>query len=282
MDGLLSLRFIHSRPFMVFFAFCLFFVCFGSRLSFADDVDQVCNTDSHKIWYVAIGSDVFAFPYDQFFNSTGGPLVEDVDPRQALLPPNPKAPIGCKDNPQQLRHFSVLNRPEIESINPTASFPQYIGLLEMSLYPGPYAPAPIGYPIIEDQLAARITCQTKKFIVSWNDGTILCTNTRKTLNPILNPSNDYVSKSWEFIISGNKYLTPLGQNLVENEFLNSVDVSYLLTPNIYLHYSWLPPKSASAIDPIYLITLDQLFLQKLSSYRVLNYQWPSHSPESHT
>jgi len=93
------------------------------------------------------------------------------------------------------------------------------------------------------------------------------------LNPLLKNPPDY-KNSWEFIISGNLYLTPLGQNLVVDEAVNSVGSGYLLKPDVIFGYDLFLPKNASEITTGYLINLDKLVQARLSDYEVKNYAWP--------
>jgi hypothetical protein len=129
-------------------------------------------------------------------------------------------------------------------------------------------------PLITQWQLEAISCQTKKMIRRWDDGTILCADKTGQLNPLLNSGDFKNGVGWEFIISANVYRTPLGQNLIMDEALNRVEVSYLLIPDLSLGYYWHAPEAASDIDPSYIINIDRLFESALSKFKVQNYRWP--------
>jgi len=267
------LRRAFFKKFKIYFITAIILSGVSYRLASAISPDLICVSGNQKIWYIAIGIDVFALPYSQFFDQTGGPTVDNLDQKFLNVPPNPKAPVGCKDNPQQVTRFAVLNRPNLEPQTYSGPMPQEIYKLEMYTYPNRTLSGPKFDPIILALFNEAINCNREPLIKRWDDGTLLCSDTAGPLNPALNNETPTEGIAWEFIISGNLYLTPMGQNLVENEFANVVDVTYLISPGIVVHYEWWPTKYAKSITPNYLINVDKLFLQKLYSYRISNYKW---------
>jgi hypothetical protein len=265
-----------NRQIRTVFALVASFVltlCSWPALAFApNDPVQICKADGGKTWYFSLGREVFEITNPDYSN--GGPLVDNVDARYALIPPNPASPIGCKGNPQQLREFSSLNWPRLEPDKYTGNMPPTTDLVELIRYPYSNTVTPNVDPVIFGLEIVANKCQNKKIIKRWGNGTFLCTNQEGQLNSMLTDPPYQVGAGWEFIISGNLYLTPLGQNLVMNGESNHVDVSYLLTPDILLNYKWYPPRSASHIDPAYLIRVDRLFRAKLSTYQVESFPWP--------
>jgi hypothetical protein len=246
---------------------------FVHHAAFADDQPIFCKIDSGKDWYFAVGRTVFEVKDPNY--STGGPLVGSVNSKYALNPPDPTAPVGCKGNPQQLNTFSALNWPKIEEQLKTKGLPKQVDLLQLYRYPNINSNSPLLDSVIERRKIEAIKCQNKKFIKRWDDGTILCSDTTGQLNPILSVGSDRLGIAWEFIISGNKYLTPLGENLVMSEDQVGVDVNYLLSPTVLVHYSWHPPADASSISPSYIMAIDTGFQKALSIYQISNYVWPS-------
>jgi hypothetical protein len=243
----------------------------------ADTID-VCKSDYGKTWYFAIGRSVFKIDNPNYTN--GGPDVRNINSSFAIVPPDAASPVGCQNNPQQLSQFSSGNMLQLESAGYSGNMPKQVQLISLVRYP--YSPALI--PALDPEILAidhtAANCRNKMFISRFDDGTFLCSNTRGQLNPLLSNARDYIS--WEFIISGNLYLTPLGQNLVVNEAVNSVGSGYLLKPDVLFGYDLFLPKNASKINAAYLIDLDKLVQEKLSNYEVQNYPWPTKSTNKAT
>lgn len=236
-----------------------------------NDSAQVCSAGGEKKWYFAIGRSVFEITEPEVMTAA---LIHNVDPKYALIPPNPSSPVGCEDNPQQLAEFSIINWPYLEPQNYVGDMPIVADLTELYRYPYSNIVPPSIDPVIEGLESAALECQNKKFIERWDNGTILCANKTGQLNPLLNAGHFQFGVGWEFIISGNKYLTPLGQNLVMSELTTGVDVDYRIAPDVSLHYTWSLPKSASQVDADYLIGVDTLFQKSLLAYQKANYSWP--------
>jgi hypothetical protein len=247
-------------------------ISLASKPAFADDKPQLCTLDNGKTWYFAIGRTVFEMIDPDF--SHGGPGVSGMDPSLALIPPNPASPIGCKDNPQQLGNYSALNWPRLEPESYTGPIPKVTEAFGIGRYPyRAELPPNIDPVIIQMETVARV-CEHTKFITRYDDGTILCADTKGQLNWALVDQKSPNGIAWEFIISGNSYLTPLGENLVMEEDTDQVGVSYRLTPDVVLNYGWFLPASATNVDENYLINVNKILLAKLRSYEVANYPWP--------
>ncbi len=240
------------------------------EVAHADSI-HVCSADNGKTWYFAIGKSVFKIDKPNYTN--GGPDIRDIDPGSALVPPDGTSPIGCQNNPQQLSQFSSGNTLQLEPPDYSGDMPKKVQIFSLVRYP--YSPTVI--PALDPEILSidhtAANCKNKLFIIRFDDGTLLCSNVKDQLNPLLKNPPDY-KNSWEYIISGNLYLTPLGQSLVVDEAVNSVGSGYLLKPDVIFGYDLFLPKNASKITTDYLINFDKLVQARLSDYEVKNYAWP--------
>jgi hypothetical protein len=243
-----------------------------SSAAWAGNQPIFCQSTGGKTWYFALGKTVFEIDRDNF--SKGLPQVADVNPTFALSPPDSKVALGCNENPQQIETFSILNWPRLKSIKAGVNLPPEPILLELYRYPALGNTSPLIDPEIERLKIAAIKCQNKPFLQRWDDGTFLCAEKSGLLNPLLETGSHRYGVAWEFIISGKLYLTPLGQNLIMSEDQIGVDANYLLSPDISVHYTWIPPKTASDINPAYIIEVDKAFELVMSSFLVTHFQWP--------
>jgi hypothetical protein len=81
----------------------------------ADIRSENLHDENDKTWYFSFGKTVFERPYSSFKQfDLGWTILTPIDPRNALIPPNPHAPVGCKDNPQQLSELYTSDWPTLE------------------------------------------------------------------------------------------------------------------------------------------------------------------------
>jgi hypothetical protein len=244
---------------------------------YAFALPQACKSDGGKTWYFSIGKTVFemsnfdpAIFNPASFRSNAG----DVAPDERLIPPNPAVPIGCRDNPQQLRYFEVWGWPRLQPVGYAGDMPIAPGPLWLIRFSPPVDDAPKEDKILFWREESIIDCENKKFLKRFDDGTILCTDQPGDKDSMLLTSPDLFDTQWEFIISAKRYSTPLGDNLVVDNGIQGPSAIYLLNPDILLNYSWNVIGRKAPVDPAFLISVDQSIISAIQSSEVSNYPWP--------
>jgi hypothetical protein len=242
---------------------------FPLKVALADSQVHLCQIGGETTWYFAIGRDVFRQPSSDLVKFL--PDIDDVNHSDALIPPNPASPVGCKDNPQQIQDFHAVNWPQIEGNDYTGPIPKFIYVFQMFRnfdYHPEQNPPSSHYSSIRKP---GDVCKGDTYSEQFSDGITYCTNKKIGLNSMAAPFT--ADLGWEFIIPPNVYPLPLGQELIVGG-ASLIDVQYLLTPDINLWYIWYVPKQMRRVDPQYAMTIDELMQKSILSQKIQNYPWP--------
>lgn len=243
------------------------------KISWAVDDNRVvaCKSDNGKTWFFSIGKDVFE---TSFATSTGKeffPTILNINSSEKLVPPDPTAPVGCRNNPQQLQTYSGLNVPILSGGKYHPDIPSSIYELQMSRF------RPDGKTIYDVAIAnfADILhyCASLPFEKRWPDGSIYCTDVADNLDSSYNNGAHFARV---YVLSSKTYQTPYGTNFyLTCTFIFGCDSSYQLTDDIYLSYNWLPRDALRPIQPPAIILVDEALKKTLNTWLVSDYKWPN-------
>lgn len=115
-----------------------FAICSASGHAYA--LPTPCKTDGGKTWYFSIGKTVFGLT--NLDPTILGSEADEVEPGDRLVPPNPEAPEGCKDDPQQLRYFRPEGWPRLQSAGYAGDLPIWADTLSLERFPPPDGDSP--------------------------------------------------------------------------------------------------------------------------------------------
>jgi len=240
------------------------------------DAIQTCKLDGGNTWYFSIGRTVFRLTSQEYPSTIiqfqDFKRVDDIDKRYDLMPPNPASPIGCEENPQQLSDFDSIGL-QLEQNDYLGNMPKHAAAIEM-FFNSSVDNTPSINPALFFLHGEYNFCKNQKALKIFKDGTFLCSYRAGKLSPSSKDVQNDIIHDWEFIISGNLYLTPMGSNLTMIELSGFANVSYLFSQDIFLRYTINLPVVASQIDQNYIINVDRLVRAKIDSHIVENYPWP--------
>ncbi len=239
---------------------------------------EFCRLDSGRIWYFSVGHMVFRIP---IFNGFSANLSERLSPGDRLAPPDPTAPTGCRDNPQQLSAVWLINWPQLKPSKDTQNFPTIVYQLNLRLGTPTDQDAEVGANESKPCGSAS-TNFTKRF----DNGTVYCTNKLEGMQSLSGYPDSYGNLSslyWRFFVSKNSYKTPLGGQLSVLGFVvGGASASYYIAPDVVVDYNWTIPLQKINVDPNYVIEVDQLIQKSLKQYEIDKYSWTGGEAKSAT
>ena len=227
---------------------------------------QVCAADGGKTWYFSLGRVVFERKINVAKLTIDPTFVENVDPSAILQAPDPKAPIGCKDNPQQLRYYSTTGWPQLEWQHQT-DMPQVPMLLELW-----FDPVMVSVRKEAGQLYFPVWMQDCtgyfKVIHDWPNGTEYCTNSQQALK------GSSVGGG-ELLVPRAVYAMPMSwQKLSVMNGFEGIDTTYFLSDFITINYriQYKPPPLEEF--PKRAIEFDRSLRAALLAQELPDYRWP--------
>lgn len=231
------------------------------------DAPSFCTLDGKKTWYFALGKMVFRIPVSKNLSPNIMPQPPGGD---WLIPPDASAPVGCKNNPQQIAIVSLINWPPLQLPRDAPDLPDRVYTLDLD------------FVRLTNQVSGTTEAKpcgvaVKNYLKILDDGTIYCTNKQEGLDTLSGswdlPWKPY-SMYWRFFVAKKVYETPLGGQLsVFGSPFGGFSASYYLAPKIVIHYQWLMPLHEIAVDPAYVIKADELIEKSLKRYEIVNYPW---------
>jgi hypothetical protein len=254
--------------FRIAFLFLLFFL--SDVRAFAEQTDEIqtCKAGNGQTWYFSIGQEVFKINLP--IRSEFLPIIQDVDHAHALVVPDSKVPVGCKDNPQQLNYFNATDWLRLKSDKDLSNMPKGLFVFAMGRNWNKVQNQNFTSADINTLRLRYHFCTGEFFVKTWDDGTVYCTNSEVGLKSLTTPFGTV----WQFIISPKAYLTPLKQQLTMTKSYD-VQTNYLLSPDLSLSYAWIPPKQEIPINPNYVINVDKMVQKAVHELLVKNYPWPN-------
>jgi len=247
--------------------------------SHAFALPEACKADGGKTWYFSIGRAVYELKnFNASIVRSDADEASDIDPGEKLIPPNPAVPIGCRDNPEQLRYFRAEGWPPLQPMGYAGEMPDAPRMLWLIRYPLPGDDVPKGNRLLFFRELSVENCENKKYLTRYDDGTILCTDQTGDQNSKLLDSVDPTVSEWEFIISTKLYSTPFGDNLVVDNGPLGPSAIYLLSSDVILNYSWWIIGRKAPVDPAFAILVDQSIIAALKANEVNDYPWPKRTP----
>lgn len=253
----------------------LIFNTFLQYNAFADNQIQSCKIDDGLTWYFSLGRTVFEMSSSNFIGKNSQSLeIKNIDPEQALIPPNPNIPVGCRDNPQQLVGIKIGQWPTFGKYDyPEQDFPGQM----------PHSPnlIELRYDLISASKQKKEgknvlfpsdnSCGSLKFQKIFRDGSIYCTRDAQGLT---NP--DPWSSGWILLVPNNIYPLPLSWEHFELlHGFSDIETRYWLTDFIQMNYKTLFPSLPLSSLAQRSIDFDRAVRASIMAAELQNYNWPT-------
>jgi hypothetical protein len=248
--------------FVLYFGLTIVGALLAAKPSIADDYPIFCRMSESPVWYFQVG--ISTFKIDNPEIDFHGQLSND-----SPIAKQNSGPIGCRSNPQRLVSIYFLGWPIIEKTSGT-HYPKMFNYIELYKYPNKLGLHPGIDPDLYNRQTQLASCQNKKFLMRFADGTILCSNSPTARNALA-PSNlgkPPVDSDFDYLLSANLYRTPLGEPFGADYSQNDLEIEYLSKLDLIVRYGYAVPPDISEIKSSYIIEVDQIFRSFLNKIDV--------------
>ena len=235
-----------------------------------------CRSDAYGKFYVALGPTVLAL------NQPVAPILIDDIGDLRRVPSDPKQPIGCPDNPMQVKSYEPLIPFALPGQNASPSQPE--GVLELTLYDITPADPPPNQTSKEWSAEAifrrsdELTCSHATKREELPAGLIAC---RFQQAPTQVHIEDWMAT---YIAHPDIYQTPLGheftfdcQGDLYSDGFGHCHVIYAISSSLGLSYNFEPYRGHVILPIDKVIDYDRALRREVQSSIVEHYPWPSES-----